>query len=194
MSDASLVLGSIPSPSWNVLRLGPLRFHVYGLLIAIGAVVGVRWVDRRWARADGAPGDIASVAVWAVPAGVAGARLYHVVTDFQLYRHHLMRMFEVWDGGLGIPGGIAAGTFAGVLVARSRGLAVGLLLDAVTPALPLAQAIGRWGNWFNQELFGWPSTLPWALQIDAAHRRHSRGSRRSIRRSCTSPTRSPGSG
>lgn len=170
MSAVSAVLGSLPSPSSNVLRLGPLRLHAYGLLIAIGVVVGVRWAERRWIRVGGVSGDIGALAVWAVPAGVIGARLYHVVTDYELYRRHLLRIFAVWDGGLGIPGGIAAGVITGVLVARSRRLPVGPLLDAVTPTLPLAQAIGRWGNWFNQELFGRPSTWPWAVRIDAVHR------------------------
>ncbi len=108
--------------------------------------------------------------MWAVPAGIVGARLYHVVTDYELYTHHPLRALAIWDGGLGIPGGIAAGVAAGILVARHRHQPVAPLLDAVAPALPLAQAIGRWGNWFNQELFGRPSSLPWAVHIDLAHR------------------------
>ena len=106
----------------------------------------------------------------AVPAGLVGARIYHVVTDPALFRGRWWHVFAVWEGGLGIPGGIAAGVIAGAVVARRRGLPVAQLLDVVAPALPLAQAIGRWGNWFNQELFGRPTTLPWALRVDPSHR------------------------
>ncbi len=105
-------------------------------------------------------GDIGAIALWAVPAGIVGARLYHVVTDFELYAHHPWRALAIWDGGLGIPGGIAGGVIAGVvvarLVARRRHLPAAPLLDTVA----LTQAIGRCGNWFNQELYGRPTTLP----------------------------------
>ena len=102
--------------------------------------------------------------------GVLGARLYHVITDYELYTNQPWKAFAIWDGGLGIPGGIAAGMICGLVIARRRGLALPALLDSIAPALPLAQAIGRWGNWFNQELFGRPSTLPWSVRIDLAHR------------------------
>lgn len=164
------ILGSIPSPPSNGIRVGPLEIHAYGLMIALGVIVAARWSDRRWQSRAGGAGVVSSLAVWAVPAGVIGARLYHVVTDYELYTHHVWRAFAIWDGGLGIPGGIVGGVAAGVVVAKRRGLSTRLLLDVVAPALPLAQSIGRWGNWFNQELFGRPSTQPWAVRIDPAHR------------------------
>ena len=105
-----------------------------------------------------------------MPAGLVGARVYHVVSDNELYRGHWMNAFKVWDGGLGIWGGVAFGVAAGYVVARHRHLDVAALLDAVAPALPVAQAIGRFGNYFNQELFGRPTTLPWGLHIDVANR------------------------
>ena len=164
------LLASIPSPPSNGIHIGPLQLRAYGLMIAVGVIVAARWSDRRWQTRTGTPGVVSSLAVWAVPAGVVGARLYHVITDYEIYTHNVLKAFAIWDGGLGIPGGIAAGVGTGVLVARHRGLPVGQLLDVVAPALPLAQAIGRWGNWFNQELFGRPSTLPWAVRIDLANR------------------------
>jgi prolipoprotein diacylglyceryl transferase len=156
----------------------PLR--AYGLLIALGVYAAVVITGRRYRRRGGDPDLITGIAVWAVPAGIIGARLYHVATDYELYTHHWVGAFEIWDGGLGIWGGILAGTLVGAFVARRRGADVRLLLDCVAPALPGAQGIGRWGNWFNQELFGRPNSswlnqlphrpMPWALKIDPAHR------------------------
>jgi prolipoprotein diacylglyceryl transferase len=164
------LLASIPSPPGKGIHIGPLQFRAYGLMIALGVIVAARWSDRRWEARTGKPGVVSSVAVWTVPAGVIGARIYHVITDYEIYTHNVLNAFAIWDGGLGIPGGIAAGVGTGLIVARRRGLPLPLLLDVVAPALPLAQAIGRWGNWFNQELFGRPSTLPWAVRIDVANR------------------------
>ena len=166
----STLFGSIPSPPSNGLHIGPVQVHAYGLMIALGVIAAARWSDRRWESRTGDQGVVSSLAVWAVPAGVIGARLYHVVTDYELYTHHVWRAFAIWDGGLGIPGGIAAGVGTGLIVAKRRHLSTRVLLDVVAPALPVAQSIGRWGNWFNQELFGRPSTLPWAVRIDIAHR------------------------
>ncbi|HEY5011579.1 MAG TPA: prolipoprotein diacylglyceryl transferase [Acidimicrobiia bacterium] len=163
-------LAYIPSPSRGVLHIGPLPLHAYGLMIAIGIYAAVVVSTRRYQRRGGEPALIATIAVWAVPAGLVGARLYHVITDYELYTHHVVGIVEIWDGGLGIWGGVLAGALAGAWAARRHGAEVGLLLDSVAPALPLAQAIGRWGNYFNQELFGRPSGLPWALKIDLAHR------------------------
>lgn len=163
-------LASIPSPPWNAIHLGPLQLHFYGSMIAVGVILGAAFADRRWVQRGGPQGEIGRLAVWAVPAGVIGARLYHVITDYEIYTHNPWKAFAIWDGGLGIPGGIAAGVAAGLVVARRRNLSLPLLLDSIAPALPLAQAIGRWGNWFNQELFGRSSTLPWAVRIDLAHR------------------------
>lgn len=164
------LLAFIPSPSTNVLKLGPLSLHVYGLMIALGTVAGVWLCRRRWAKWGHNPDEIVDIAYWAVPGGLIGARLYHVATDYnRLYVHNFSGIFKIWDGGLGIPGGIIGGVAVGWWYSRRRGFAVPDLLDMVAPAFPLAQAIGRWGNYFNQELFGRPTTLPWGLEIDAQH-------------------------
>jgi len=164
------VLAFIPSPSSGAIHLGPLQLRAYGLCIALGVWAAVVVSSRRYKARGGDPNVITSIAVWAVPAGIVGARMYHVATDFQLYTHHPLNAFKIWDGGLGIWGGIALGSVAGVWVARRHHASPPVLFDCVAPAVPLAQAIGRWGNWFNQELFGRPTTLPWGLRIDAAHR------------------------
>jgi len=162
----SQLISSIPSPSSN--SLGP--FQMYGLMIALGVLAAVELGRRRWRDRGGDPDDLYAIAMYAVPAGLVGARLYHVMTDWRSYEGRWLDAFKIWQGGLGIPGGIALGVLVGVLVARRRGARLSIILDAVVPALPLAQAIGRLGNWWNQELFGRPSTLPWAVQIDVNHR------------------------
>lgn len=163
-----VILAAIPAPSTNVLRLGPLSFHIYGLCIAIGALAGVSLARKRWAETGGDPDDITTVALIAVPAGLVGARLYHVITDFQLYDNGRWwpDAFMVWKGGLGIPGGVAGGAAAALVVAHYKKIPWRVMGDAAAPALPLAQAIGRIGNYFNQELFGRPTTLPWGLEVD----------------------------
>ena len=168
-SDPNLaVTASIPSPSSN--RLGPL--HMYGLMIALGVVAAVEMGRWRWRDRGGNPDDVYAIALWAVPAGLVGARIYHVITDWsRLYSDgRFGDVFKVWNGGLGIPGGIAAGVGVGVWVAHRRGWRLGPGLDALIPGIPLAQAIGRIGNWWNQELFGGPTNLPWAVRIDEKHR------------------------
>ncbi len=163
-------LASIPSPSVNVWEVGPLSLHLYGLCIALGVVVAVVISSRRWQARGGHPDDISTIALWGVPAGVVGARLYHVITDWKTYRDDWAGALDITSGGLGIPGGIALGVAVGVWVVRRNGWPVRDLFDVVAPAIPVAQAIGRLGNWFNQEVFGRPTDLPWALQIDPAHR------------------------
>ena len=163
-------LASIPSPGDNALHLGPLQLRAYGLAIAMGAMVALGISRRRWVARGGSAEDIGAVAVWALPAGLVGARIYHVITDWRRFEGRWLEVFAVWEGGLGIPGGLIAGVGVGVWAARRRGLPVPVLLDVVAPAIPVAQAIGRLGNWFNQELFGRPTDLPWGLEIDAEHR------------------------
>jgi phosphatidylglycerol---prolipoprotein diacylglyceryl transferase len=171
MSEGAVnFLAVIPSPSGKAIEIGPLDLRAYGIVIGLGAVVAVWIAQRRWSARGGDPDDISSIAVWAIPAGLVGARLYHVATDYQRFQGRWLEAFAVWEGGLGIPGGIVAGVLVGVVVARRRQLPAAALLDVVAPALPVAQAIGRLGNWFNQELFGRPTDLPWALRIDEAHR------------------------
>ncbi len=164
------VLAYLPSPSSNGIQIGPVHLRAYGLCIALAIFAAVWLADRRWRRRGGEPGTIAALALWAVPGGLIGARLYHIATDYELYTHHLLNVFKVWQGGLGIWGAVAGGVAGGAIYAHRHGLPAKELLDVVAPALPLAQAIGRWGNWFNQELFGRPTTLPWGLQIAPAHR------------------------
>ena len=164
----SAIVASIPSPSSGALTLGPLSIHAYGLMIALGVIAGVWLFGRRMENMHiGTREDASAVAVWAVIAGVIGSRLYHVVTDWSTFRHDLIRIPQLWRGGLGIPGGILFGTLAALWVFKRRGIPMALGLTAATPSLPLAQAIGRWGNWWNQELFGKATTLPWGLRIDA---------------------------
>jgi prolipoprotein diacylglyceryl transferase len=165
-----LTLAFLPSPPVDGFHVGPVQVRAYGLLIAFGALVAVEWAARRWEARGGDRREIHRLAAWALPAGLVGARAYHVVTDNQLYRGHWLNALKVWDGGLGIWGGVLAGVVVGLVVARRDGLSGAALLDTVAPTIPLAQAIGRWGNWFNQELFGRPTRLPWGLHIDVAHR------------------------
>ena len=139
-------------------------------MIAIGAYVAVIWSQRRYSARGGDSEIIASISMWAIPAGLVGSRLYHVATDWRSFRGRWEDVPAIWQGGLGIPGGLMAGVLVGALVARRRGLTMAVALDVMVPTIPVAQAIGRWGNWFNQEVFGRPSDLPWALEIDAAHR------------------------
>lgn len=160
------MLGAIPSPGSSTL--GP--FHMYGLMIALGVVAAVELGRVRWRARGGNPDDLYNIAMWAVPAGLIGARLYHVLTDWRSYEGRWLDALKIWQGGLGIPGGMALGIAVGVWAARRRGARLPSILDAVVPALPLAQAIGRLGNWWNQELFGRPTSLPWGVRIDAVHR------------------------
>lgn len=157
---------SIPSPSTGTLDLGPLRLNAYGMMIALGVIAAVWLAGRRVERRGvGTREDISSLALITVPIGIVGARLYHVVTDWSRFSNDKFAILKIWQGGLGIWGGILFGVLSGVLVARRRGIPIAATLTCIAPALPLAQSIGRWGNWFNQELFGRPTTLPWALRV-----------------------------
>jgi len=164
----------IPSPSQGVWYLGPLPLRAYALLIVAAIVVAVWFGDRRYRARGGERGIIADVAIWAVPFGIVGGRLYHVISDHQLYfganGAGLLATFRIWDGGLGIWGAVALGGVGAWIGARRAGVALPPIADAIAPAVAIAQAIGRWGNWFNQELFGGPTDLPWGLHIDPAHR------------------------
>ena len=169
MHSLTAVVASIPSPSFNVFKVGPLTLRMYGLCIAVGVIAAVQIASRRWAARGGNPDDIGAIAIWAVPAGVIGARMYHVATDWKTYRHDWVQAFNITNGGLGIPGGVLLGVLVGLWRVKRKGLPALPLLDVVAPAIPVAQAIGRLGNWFNQELFGRPTRLPWGLRIDDAH-------------------------
>ena len=165
------VVTSLPSPSDGTIDIGPLSIHAYGLMIALGVIAGVRLLGRRMvAKGVGTAEDASSIAVWGVVGGVIGSRLYHVATDWSKFSNNLGAIPQIWKGGLGIPGGLLVGVAAGIIAVRKRNLQISAVLGCAAPAIPLAQAIGRCGNWFNQELFGRPTTLPWGLRIDAQHR------------------------
>jgi prolipoprotein diacylglyceryl transferase len=164
---------SIPSPGNGVWHLGPVPIRGYALSIIAGIIAAIWLSERRWVARGGRPGEISDLAVWGVPFGLVGGRLYHVLTDSQLYfgegRHPIEALY-VWRGGLGVWGAIALGTLGIVIGARRKGIRLLPVLDVIAPTVLVAQAIGRWGNWFNQELFGRPTGLPWGLEIDAEHR------------------------
>jgi prolipoprotein diacylglyceryl transferase len=168
-----MVLAYLPSPSQGVWHLGPIPIRAYALCIIAGIFLAVWLTQRRWKARGGDPDDIMSVAVWAVPFGIVGGRLYHVLTDPELYflpGRNPVKAFYIWDGGLGIWGAVALGAVGAWIGCRRRGINLLDFGDALAPGLVFAQAIGRWGNYFNQELYGRPTTLPWALQIDPVHR------------------------
>jgi prolipoprotein diacylglyceryl transferase len=163
-------LASIPPPPTNGVHVGPLFFHLYGLCIAVGILLAFWLANRRWLRAGGKPGELERPGIWAVVAGFLGGRLAYVSTHTGEFRGRWLHVLFIWEGGLALYGGLTLGILTGLWVARRRGLPVLRALDAAIPAIPLAQAFGRWGNYFNQELFGTPTTLPWALRVDPDHR------------------------
>jgi prolipoprotein diacylglyceryl transferase len=164
-------LAFIPSPPASGIRLGPLFLHAYGLMYVIGIGLAIYITARRWAAAGGDRSLVYDVAGWAVPAGLIGARIYFdVTTPFDITPHAWWGPLAIWRGGLGIWGGIAAGAVVGAWRIRRAGASVGVFMNATAPALLVAQAIGRVGNYFNQELFGKPSGLAWALEISPAAR------------------------
>ncbi len=160
----------LPSPSSNGLHLGPFFIHAYGLAYVVAVLAAVAITVRRWEARGGERELVYEVALWGFPAGIIGGRIYFLATSWSEVPPHWWGPFAVWKGGLGIWGGIAAGALAGLWVLRRRGANIPAFLDAAAPALLVAQAIGRVGNYFNQELFGGPTTLPWALEISPAHR------------------------
>jgi prolipoprotein diacylglyceryl transferase len=163
---------SIPSPGNGVWHLGPVPLRGYAFAIILGVVVAIWIAERRWEARGGTRGEVADVAVWAVPFGLVGARLYHVATDPDRYfgsDGSLWAILYVWRGGLGVWGAIALGAVGVVVACRLRGIKVLPMIDAMAPGVLVAQAFGRWGNWFNQELYGRPTDLPWGLEIDPAN-------------------------
>ncbi|WP_432994751.1 prolipoprotein diacylglyceryl transferase [Dactylosporangium sp. CA-233914] len=168
-----MLLSAIPSPARGVWHLGPLPIRAYALCILAGIVVAVLLTTRRWVAAGGRREDVMDVAMWAVPFGIAGGRIYHVLTDPELYftpGHDPIRALYIWDGGLGIWGAVALGTLGAWIGCRRLGISLPAFADAGAPGLAIAQAMGRFGNYFNQELYGRPTDLPWALRIDPEHR------------------------
>ena len=169
----------LPSPSISVIELGPLTIHFYALTIILGIVVAVWLGERRFVARGGAPGVVTDVAYWAVPAGIIGGRLYHLATSWSSERT-FFDAIAIWRGGLGIWGAISLGALGAYLryrilakknsTSESPTPSFAIFMDALAPGIVLAQAIGRWGNWFNIELFGKPSTLPWALEVPVGKR------------------------
>jgi prolipoprotein diacylglyceryl transferase len=170
MASLPAALASIPSPPTNGIHVGPLFIHVYGLMYVVGISLAIYITGRRWAAAGGDRSLVYDVALWAVPAGIVGGRIYFDLTTPFDMPHHWWGPFAVWDGGLGIWGGIALAAIVGSWRVHRAGASVGVFMNAVAPALLVAQAVGRIGNYFNQELFGKPSGLPWAVQISYAAR------------------------
>ncbi|MBO0830220.1 MAG: prolipoprotein diacylglyceryl transferase [Streptosporangiales bacterium] len=168
------ILAAIPSPTQNAWPVAGIPVHAYALCIIAGIIVSLWLTSRRWRQRGGRPGTVADIATWAVPFGLVGARLYHVVTDYELYfgpGKNPWEAFAVWQGGLGIWGAVAGGVLGGWVGCRRKGISIAAFADAAAPGIVLAQAIGRWGNWFNNELYGRPTDLPWGLtvyQIDPA--------------------------
>lgn len=165
-----MLWASIPSPGTNIIDIGPLTIHFYGILIGIGVVVAAVVTQRRYERFGGDPKILDSVILWTVVIGFAGARLAYISTHTARYAGRWYATLFIWEGGLALFGGLTAGAIAALYTIRKRGGSFLMFTDAVAVGLPLAQAIGRFGNYFNQELFGTPTTLPWGLEIDPAHR------------------------
>ena len=170
MTPVQHPLAYIPSPPVNGFHIGPLFVHFYGLMYVIGITLAILITQRRIRSSGGDASVVGDIALWAVPAGIIGGRIYFDITTPADIPHVWYGPFAVWTGGLGIWGGIAAGAAVGVWRVKRRGLAVAPFADAIAPALLVAQAVGRIGNYFNQELFGGPTTLPWALFIDPRYR------------------------
>jgi prolipoprotein diacylglyceryl transferase len=163
------LLSAIPSPSSGTLEIGPVNLNAYGLMIALGVVAAVRIAGKRAERINAASmDDMSSIALWAVPAGVLGGRAYHVLTDYEKFQGNWGDVIKVWQGGLGIWGGITVGVLVGFWRAKKMNLDAWVLVSCSVPGIAVAQAIGRWGNWWNQELFGRPTDLAWALEVSDA--------------------------
>lgn len=170
----SRIATSIPSPDHGVWFLGPVPIRAYALCILAGIFVAVWWGNKRFIERGGFDGQVAEVAIIAVPMGVLGGRLYHVITDWSAYfgdgGKGFLGALRVWEGGLGIWGALAMGALGAYVGCRREGIPFSTFGDAVAPGIAVAQAMGRWGNYFNQELFGRPTTVPWALEIDPQFR------------------------
>ncbi|WP_336159177.1 prolipoprotein diacylglyceryl transferase [Amycolatopsis sp. VC5-11] len=161
-------LATIPSPDQGVWHLGPIPIRAYALCIIAGIIVAIWWGERRWEARGGTKGTVLDIAVFAVPFGLVGGRLYHVITDPELYfteGKNPWNAFAIWDGGLGIWGAVALGAVGALIACRRRGIPLPAMADAIAPGIIVAQAIGRLGNYFNQELYGAHTDLPWGLEI-----------------------------
>jgi prolipoprotein diacylglyceryl transferase len=171
-STVAVLAAGIPSPSQSVWHLGPFPLRAYALAILLGIVAAVLLTRRRWVERGGVADDVLEIAFWAVPFGILGGRVYHVISSPDAYfgpDGNPWNAFAIWEGGLGIWGAVALGAVGAWIGCRRQGVRLAPFADALAPGLLVAQAVGRLGNWFNQELFGGPTTLPWGLQIDDLH-------------------------
>lgn len=167
----SRVIASIPSPSENVWNLGPFPLRGYALAILAGIFVAAWLTSKRWVARGGNTDQVINITFWAVPFGIIGGRIYHVISSPAAYWGEggdPVKALYIWEGGLGIWGAIAFGAVGAYIGCRREGVRFASFADAVAPGLLVAQALGRLGNWFNQELFGGPTTLPWGLEVDPA--------------------------
>ena len=161
-----------PDPSWAGFSLGPVTVHTYALCLMAGIAAAVWLTSRRLTARGGPPDAVVDIAIWAVPCGIVGARIYHVLTHLGDYvgpGRDLVHVLYVWEGGIAILGALIGGAVGAAIGCRRVGVRLWSFADALAPAMLLAQAIGRLGNWFNHELFGGPTTLPWGLQIPATN-------------------------
>ena len=162
-------LAYIPSPTFSKFEIGPFTIHMYAICILIGICVAVWILTTRWKRYGGTFDQILDTTLVTVPCALVGARLYHCITtpaDYFPPTGNLVNILKVWEGGMAIFGGISVGTLVAFLWCRHKHYPFAIFADAIAPALPVAQAIGRLGNWFNQELYGAPTTLPWGLKLN----------------------------
>jgi prolipoprotein diacylglyceryl transferase len=163
---------SIPSPEWSFFDLGPFRIHAYAICILIGIFLATAVTSRRLTKRGGEPGVVLDIILWAVPLGIVGARIFHVLThpdDYFGAGKNLLEVFAVWNGGIAIFGALLGGAVGAYIGCRRAGIRFWSFADALAPAMLLAQAMGRLGNWFNHELFGLPTTLPWGLEIETSN-------------------------
>lgn len=161
---------SIPSPDLQFMQFGPFRIYMYAICIMVGVILAAIWTGRRFARRGGEAGAIIDFTVWTLVFGIIGARLYHVLTHWGDYfgpGRNPLDVFAFWQGGIAIFGALIGGCIGALFASRLTGIRFWSFADALVPGLLLAQAVGRFGNWFNHELFGGPTTLPWGLQIEA---------------------------
>lgn len=168
LGESALPHTVIPSPTQGVWHLGPVPLRAYAICILVGILVAIWLTERRWVQRGGRPGAVADIAVWAVPFGIIGGRLYHVASSWQPYfgpGGSPIRALYIWEGGMSVWGAVALGALGGWIGARRNGILLPPMADAAAPGIVLAQGIGRLGNWFNNEVYGGPTELPWALRI-----------------------------
>ncbi len=170
MHGVATAIASIPAPDFRQINLGPLDIRLYALCLLAGVAVATWLTMRRWSARGGDTDLVLEIALWSVLAGIVGARIYHDITSWDQLSDEWYAPFAIWEGGLGIWGGVLAGVLTGAYITHRRGASVFAMMDAAAPGILIAQGIGRLGNYFNQELYGGPTDLPWALEVDLGFR------------------------